>query len=114
MNVNGTNLSMVRGDSESLTILCYDENEIPKPFEVGDTLYFTIKESVTKIDKVLQKVITTFEDDGSAIIEINPLDTSLLKFKDYVYDIQLTSAVGTVTTIITASVFTILPEVTYD
>lgn len=113
MKINGTNISMIRGDSETITVQCKDSFGDYILFETGDTIYFTIKENVSTTTKLLQKIITVFID-GAAIIEINPLDTKELKFKEYYYDIQLTRADGSITTIISPSKFRIEGEVTYE
>lgn len=113
MNVNGQNLSMTRGDSETITVALYDLNETQVPFNTGDTVYFTIKSHPSQTEKILQKIITIF-NSGSAIIEIVPNDTKSLPFRKYIYDIQLTRADTTVTTIIPTSIFEILEEVTYE
>ena len=108
MTVSGTDLAMTRGDSESITVVCSSA-----PFSSGDTLTMTLRPDVED-DIVLQKIITDFENDGSAIIPILPSDTADLEMdNDYVYDIQIVRADGTVTTIIKPSKFTIEEEVTY-
>jgi hypothetical protein len=113
MTITGTNISMVRGDSESLTIRLFDNDGDQVNIVFGDTVYFTVREALGDTTTILQKVITGFLD-GEAIIEINPADTDDLFFKTYVYDIQWTRADGQVKTIVPASNFTILAEVTYD
>lgn len=113
MRINGTTISMIRGDSESIIVSCKDSNGNPVPFKEGDTVYFTVKETVNTEVKMLQKVITEFED-GKAIIDIKPEDTKHFRFQNYVYDIQLTRADGTVTTIIPPSKFKVKGEVTYE
>jgi hypothetical protein len=113
MTITGTNISMVRGDSESLTVRLFDNDGDQVDIVFGDTVYFTVREALGDTVTILQKVITGFLN-GEAIIEINPVDTDSLFFKTYVYDIQWTRADGQVKTIVPASNFTILAEVTYD
>lgn len=113
MEIIGTNISMIRGDSESITIFLKDSFGNSLPFEDGDTLFFTVKDNINTDKITLQKIITTFQDD-TAVIGINPEDTKGLRFKEYVYDIQLNRAGGYVKTIIPPSKFTIKGEVTYD
>lgn len=105
MIINGTKLSMVRGDSESITVRC------SMGFNAGDQVIFTMREDVDS-PIALQKVVTDFPV-GEAVIGIYPEDTSGLDFGDYVYDIQWTRADGTVTTIVEKSRFTLREEVTY-
>jgi hypothetical protein len=113
MTITGTNISMVRGDSESLTVRLFDDNGDQVNIVSGDTVYFTVREALGDTVTILQKVITGFLN-GEAVIQINPSDTDELFFKTYVYDIQWTRADGQVKTIVPASNFTILAEVTYD
>ena len=44
MKVNGTDLAMIRGDSESITLSLKD-GEAVISFVTGDTVYFTVKRS---------------------------------------------------------------------
>lgn len=113
MKIINTDVYMTRGDSESFTVSCQKANGAKVDFVEGDTLYFTVKYSVNNEKKEFQKVITDFVD-GGAIIEIKPEDTKDMSFRKYVYDIQLTRADGTVTTIITPSAFVVEEEVTYE
>ena len=115
MKVNGKNVSMVRGDSESVTVFCRERNEDGTynqiPFVTGDTIYLTVKARATDTTPVFQKTITEFTD-GKAIVDIEPSDTKDLTPTDYVYDVQWTKADNTVKTIIPKSKFTIEIDVT--
>ena len=113
MKVIGTNISMTRGDSESITVSCWDEDNLFVPLVSGEIIFFTVKENTSTDTKILQKIVNIFTD-GKAIIEIAPSDTHELKYKQYVYDVQLNRPHDIVTTIITPSKFTITEEVTYD
>ena len=113
MKANGTDLAMIRGDSESITLSLKDGKAVI-PFVTGDTVYFTVKRSPIVDEIALQKIVTEFNEDGNCIIEIAPNDTKDLEFGSYVYDIQLNRLDGTVTTIVPCSKFAILQEVTYD
>ncbi|MBR6208719.1 MAG: hypothetical protein IKQ69_06950 [Oscillospiraceae bacterium] len=111
MKVRGSNLSMTRGDSESITVKCF-QSGAAVPFENGDTVTFTVREDVES-PIALQKGVTAFDENGWAVIGILPGDTESMDFGSYVYDIQLTRADGTVTTLITISDFELTEEVTY-
>ena len=51
-----TDLSMIRGDSKSINVTLYKDNrEIP--FKNGDTLYFTVKQSVTTESKMHSAIL---------------------------------------------------------
>ena len=104
---------MTRGDTENITVALYDTSNVLVPLVVGDTVYLTVKESSKTEDIVLQKIVTTFID-GKAIIQISHLDTSDKNYGTYLYDVQLTRASGTVTTLVRPSEFKIEGEVTYE
>ena len=113
MEIQGTNISMIRGDSEVIKVSCRNESGVDFPFTEGDIVYFTVKRSPYTEEKILQKVVTEFTD-GVALINISPEDTRELKTGAYYYDIQLNRANGQVKTIIPPSRFTINAEVTYE
>ena len=100
MEIQGYNISMIRGDTETIKISCKDAQEVGVPLEDGDILYFTVKQSVTTEKKEMQKVITEFPE-GIAYINITPDDTKSMGFRNYYYDIQLTIENWTLKTIIT-------------
>ena len=106
MKMQGTNISMIRGDDESITVTI-----APTPFAAGDTVYLTVREDAEE-PIVFQKVVTTFTD-GAAIIPIDSADTEGKEFGDYVYDIQVTWANGKNKTIVPLSRFTLEEEATY-
>ena len=99
------NIEMTRGDSESVTVRC------SQPFQAGDTVYLTVREDAES-DIAMQKTVTVFPD-GKAVIGIDSEDTERLDFGDYLYDVQVTWADGTVTTLIAPSRFRLTEEVTY-
>ena len=105
MKLSGTNIKMTRGDSESLTVKC------SVPFAAGDAVTLTLRAD-TESPIELQKTVTDFPE-GQAVIPLGPEDTAGMAFGGYVYDIQLTRADGTVTTLVTISRFELLEEVTY-
>ena len=113
MIVNGTNLKMTRGDSGAIRVAVSDAAGETVPLEDGDMIELTVREHLRASEKMLYKKITEFVD-GEALITIHPEDTSNLKFKAYVYDIQLTRANGQVQTIVKPSRFEVGSEVTYD
>ena len=104
---------MTRGDSEGIKVTVKDTLGNVVPLVTGDTIYFTVRENMLNQTKIIERIITEF-DDGEALITINPQDTNDLRFASYVYDIQLTRENGMVKTIIPPSQFIITGEVTYD
>lgn len=113
MIINGTELRMTRGDTESIDVYCINESSALIPLVDGDAVYFTVKASVDDEDVIIQKIVSSFTE-GKASITIEPEDTNELSYGNYVYDVQITKADGTVKTIIAPSEFVIGPEVTYE
>lgn len=106
MIVREHNLSMIRGDSESITV------SITDGFQSGDIIEMTVRKAACDPKKYLYKKITQFSD-GKAVIAILPSDTESIPFGSYYYDIQLTRGNGDVITIIKPAKFTLLEEITY-
>jgi len=120
MRVNGTDIFMTRGDSETFRVSLYDQKAEEKVnfVEGVHTIYFTVKASTQTSTIVFQKIVTEF-DDGEAVVHITPIDTRNLKYFAYVYDVQMnkeetSTFPGEVTTIIKPSKFVIEDEVTYE
>ena len=108
MTLSGTNISMIRGDTETLTVRC------SVPFAEGDTVFLTVKESVDSTEAALQELVDSFGPEGEAVITISHEDTEWLELGSYVYDIQVTRADGTVKTLVPRSRFTLEEDVTRD
>lgn len=106
MILSGTNISMTRGDSESLTVRC------SVPFTDGDMLFMTVR-SDAESPIEFQKTVTDFGPQGEAVIVIDHDDTEGMDFGDYLYDMQVTRESGTVTTLVKPSKFTLTEEITY-
>jgi hypothetical protein len=51
MEIQGYNISMIRGDTETIKVSCKDAQGVDVPLEDGDTLYFTVKYSVDTEEK---------------------------------------------------------------
>ena len=113
MKVNGKKLKMVRGDSEAITVKLTNAAGELMPLVPGDTVYFTVKDSAYTEVKLLQVVVTEFEE-GVALITIRPEDTKQLPFREYVYDVQVTFENGAAKTVIPKSSFVVAEEVTYE
>jgi phage gp45-like len=99
------NLKMTRGDTanisvEGLTLVA------------GDEVKFTVKENVHATTKIIEKTVVNF-NNGNGIISIEPDDTKSLNYKNYIYDIQVTRADGTVYTVVKPHEFKIESEVTF-
>lgn len=114
MQINGTNIQLIRGDNATLTVRIQNPDGTHYPFQKGDTVYFTVKRSPAMEQKTLQKVIREFTAEGAAEIELFPEDTKPLSFGVYYYDIQWTKANGVVQTLLAPSLFQLMQEVTYE
>lgn len=107
MTVSGTNLSMVRGDTETIrvSVAGYD-------LVAGDKVEFTVREDASS-PVVIHKAVTDFMDNA-ALIYIENEDTAKLPFGDYYYDIQLTHGGGRISTVVKKSKFKLEEEITYE
>lgn len=114
MEINGTDLSMIRGDSETIDIKISTPDGEVRPLVQGDMLYFSVKKNPKFTKYAFQKIVTKFREDGTAQVVILPDDTKDLQFDDYRYDVQLTTKEGEVKTIIEDSLFRIKVEITDD
>lgn len=112
MVINGTDIYMIRGDTEQLTISCQTDAGEPRPFVSGDRVQLTVAWRAGG-EPVLAKTVEEF-DDGTAVIRLSHADTNLLQATEYRYDIQLTAADGSVATIIPPSKFVVEGDVTRD
>lgn len=102
---------IIRGDTPSLTVFITDADNDGAllPFVSGDTVYFTVKDSKGAV--IISKEITTFTNDGKAVIDILASDTSTKKAFTYRYDVRCKKANGDVMTILYPSNFEIESEV---
>lgn len=113
MQISGTNIKMTRGDTEGIIVRVIDEVGEDVSLGSGDKVEFTVRRSISHPEKMIYKVVDTFEN-GKARITLYPEDTDGLPFGNCAYDIQLTRANGTVKTIVKPSRFVIGTEVSYD
>ena len=113
MKIFGTDISMIRGDTEFIRVSVQKPSGEKVPLVDGDRIFFTIKVSSLEDGKLLQKIVKDFED-GDALIRIDSEDTKHLDFGQYFYDIQLSRPNGDVKTIVPPSKFTIEGEITYE
>lgn len=106
MKVNGANLSMIRGDSESFSarVTGYELKD-------GDYMEFTVRKRYNAPVSIYKKLEFADLLDGKFIFSILPEDTEKLSVGEYVYDLQLTFG-GAVKTPVKGT-FTIEDEVTY-
>lgn len=99
-------IHITRGDTGviNLALKLNDEEYI---LAEGDVVLLTVKRTPMDKEILFQK---TLENNQ---FTINPEDTSNLKFGTYKYDVQLTTATGIVSTVITPRNFNVEAEVTW-
>lgn len=104
--VVNNNISIIRGDSATITLTITDANGDPYVILPTDSVTMMVRQNPNS-EAVISK---TFTD---AVLNIAPADTSSLPCGNYVYDVQLVHADGWTDTIIPVHQFIVLPEVTY-
>ena len=102
-----------RGDSGYFEVKRTKDGEI-LPFEEGDTLTFTVKKDASEETVLIQKQVSTFDDDGVAMFRLDPSDTASLAFGVYRYDVQATYASGDIDTLVGPGNFYVGEEITSE
>lgn len=105
--VNGSNISLTRGDSLILTISIKKNGEDYQPVP-GDVIRFALKESIS--DNLMPLIMKNVDIDTMSLT-INPEDTKSLEYGTYFYDLELTTTDGYVDTFIGPARFKITEEV---
>lgn len=104
-------ISFTRGDNYNIAVKLKNKQGDYLPFVSGDTVYFTVRDN-SDSDIAIQKIITGFCEDGSAVIRIFPEDTKNLSYTTKKYDIEMVKADGWVQTLVKYSDFVLEKEVT--
>ena len=94
--------SMYRGDTKSINLTVTDDDGVAVDL-TGAEVWLTLKSAVTEADPgVLQKKVTSHTTplEGKTSITIDPADTDSVSPDDYLYDIQLKQAAGTISTLL--------------
>ena len=99
MKLQNYHISIVRGDSGTLTVRCKGPSGEARPFSAG-----------RQREPLLQKAETDFPE-GAAVFSFAPEDTRALPFGNYRYDVRLTDREGNVFTIVPAGDFTVLEAI---
>lgn len=100
-------IQLTRGDTARLRFVYMNASDNTEyVFGANDVLRFTVREDVES-DILLQKVVT-----GTNVVRLDTDDTKNLDFGTYVYDAELTTESGEVSTI-GNNKLKILSEVTY-
>lgn len=98
--INGTTITMVRGDTARISVGIQDAEGEPYVPAEGDRIRFAAKKKYTDAEPVINKEV----DTTAMLLVLDPEDTKDLQMGSmkgrYVYDIELTQADGTVDTFI--------------
>lgn len=101
-------ITFIKKDTASFTV-SLDNHDLSH----GDVVLFTVAPSLEMEEPPLQKMITEFNDDGSATINILANDTREMEPGEYLYDVQVNLLDGRVDTFIGPHKFKLLGGVTY-
>lgn len=105
--INGNNIRLTRGDTLAVRVELWNKDGTEYTPQEGDVIRFALKENYTQDTPILNITIP----NDTQTLTIQPNDTKALAFGEYVYDIEITKADGTVDTFIYEANFTIAPEV---
>lgn len=110
MKLQNYHISIVRGDSGTLTVRCKGPGGEARPFSEGECVRLAVKADARQREALLQKAETDFPE-GAAVFSFAPEDTRALPFGNYRYDVRLTDREGNVFTIVPAGDFTVLEAI---
>ncbi len=105
VNIKGTTVYMVRGDTVDLSIEIKDQSGTIYTPSGADVVRFALKKSYNDAEPLIVKDCTSLR------LVVEPDDTKALPFGVYVYDVEITKADGTVDTFISRAKWNILEEV---
>lgn len=78
----------------------------------GDKVTFTIAHDVEEEEPLVQKIVTEFNEEGTATISLTKTDTDL-EIGTYKYDVQVDTADGLVDTVVGPAKFKVIGGITY-
>lgn len=107
VSIKNNRIIMTRGDTCRIRISLTDDSGEEYIPQEGDVIRFAAKKNYSDPEPAIFKVIP----HNTMTLEIAPEDTKPLAFGNYVYDIQITFADGTVNTFVTKSQLKIEEEV---
>ena len=107
--INGTSISVTRGDTLDITIEILYPDGTPYTVLAGDVIRFALKQRYTDAEPLICKEIP----HNGMNLRLEAEETKALKAggAPYVYDIQITMEGGTVCTFIDRAKFTVTEEV---
>lgn len=106
-SIAGSTITLTRGDTFRATVNITDSKGHPYLPSMNDQIRFAMKKTYQDPEPLLIKDIPS----DTLLLSLDPEDTKLLPFGNYVYDIQLTDEFGNVDTFITTSRLVLTEEV---
>lgn len=100
ISISGSDINMTRGDTLLVRFIPTKDGETYDPM-TGDVIRFAMKRKATDADVLIEKEIPT----DTFLLELEPSDTKSLDMnKRYVYDVELTDALGRVDTFVSGNI----------
>ncbi len=106
LTVDGTRVSLTRGDTAFLNVRLVDESGEPYEIQQGDVVYFRLKQNVSSKGLLLEKQVDTV----TMKLRLDVEDTEGLKFGVYKYELELVTAANHHFTVIENANFEVRPE----
>lgn len=106
-SVNKTAITLTRGDTLKLRVNIKNADGTPYVPDETDEIRFAMKKYYDDSQPLINRVIP----NDTLILQLDPVDTKTLPFGKYVYDIQLTNAIGEIDTFITKASIRLTEEV---
>ena len=105
--ISGNNITMTKGDTFKAVISMTTKSGSTYTPEEDDVIRFAMKQKYSDSTPLIRKVIP----NDTLLLQLDPADTKSLIAGDYVYDIELTYADGSVDTFIDRATLTLTEEV---
>ena len=110
LKIKNRKIYLTRGDTAYIELKLRAKRDGEElEFQEGDKIYFSVKEDVGAEDYLFQRVVNPGE-----VIVIEPSDTKQLDYGIYLYDIQVSTAMGEVFTVVEPTAFFLTEEITYE
>ena len=105
--MDGKLITLTRGDTLKVQVKILKDGKPYQPKD-GDVVRFAMKEDYSEAEPLINKVIP----NDTLLLQLDPADTKGLKYRTYVYDIEITfGETGAVDTFIPKGKLTISEEV---
>ncbi len=105
-SINGTEITLTKGDSFNCEITLKNEDGTNYTPTAGDLIRFTMKRSTSESTVLISKTVPV----ETLILHLSPSDTANLPVRTYVYDMEIVKESGDVFTFIPVSKFILTEE----